>query len=107
MQLSSTQTSQFAWRLHDAKAQFSELVNNALRGVPQHVTKHGKRAVVVLSEVEFEALRRDAVRGNTHRAAVPANLVEHLLAMPKSAKAQTKTGTKARLQLEPRSVAFP
>ena len=38
------------WPLQDAKAQFSEVVNNALRGVPQHVSKHGKRAVVVLSE---------------------------------------------------------
>ena len=100
----------FAWRLQDAKAQFSEVVNNALRGVPQHVTKHGKRAVVVLSEQEFDALQRGAVRGVSRRAAAPANLVEHLLAMPKGAKAKTqtksKTGTPARLILEPRDVAF-
>ena len=100
----------FAWRLQDAKAQFSEVVNNALRGVPQHVTKHGKRAVVVLSEQEFDALRRGAGRGVSKRAAAPANLVEHFLAMPKGAKAKTepksRTGTPARLTLEPRDVAF-
>jgi antitoxin Phd len=37
------------WRLQDAKAQFSALVDNAMRGVPQHVMRSGKRAVVVLS----------------------------------------------------------
>jgi prevent-host-death family protein len=45
-----------AWRLQDAKSQFSALVDNALRGVPQHVTRRGKQAVVVLSEQDFEAL---------------------------------------------------
>ena len=102
MSPTSSQPGQFAWRLQDAKAQFSEVVNNALRGVPQHVTKHGKRAVVVVSEQEFDALRRGAGSGVSKRAASPANLVEHLLAMPKSAKAIDA----ARLELEPREVAF-
>ncbi len=110
MQPASTQPGHFAWRLQDAKAQFSEVVNNALRGVPQHVTKHGKRAVVVVSEQEFDALQCGAARGVSKRAAAPANLVEHLLAMPKGAKAKTQTksstGTPARLTLEPRDVAF-
>ena len=106
MQTTSPRAGPFAWRLQDAKAQFSEVVNNALRGVPQHVTKHGKRAVVVLSEQEFDALRRGAGRSVSKRAASPANLVEHLLAMPKSAKSKTKTGSPARLELEPRDVAF-
>ena len=110
MQPTPPQLGYFAWRLQDAKAQFSEVVNNALRGVPQHVTKHGKRAVVVVSEQEFEALQRGAARGVSKRAAAPANLVEHFLAMPKGAKAKTqakfKTGTPARLTLEPRDIAF-
>ena len=106
MPTTSTRAGPFAWRLQDAKARFSEVVNNALRGVPQHVTKHGKHAVVVLSEQEFEALRRGAGRGVSKRAAAPVNLVEHLLAMPKSPKAKTKTISPARLELEPRDVAF-
>ena len=64
------------WRLQDAKSQFSELVNSALRGVPQHVTRRGKPAVVVLSEQDFAALQRNA------RAQAPS-FVGHLLAIPK------------------------
>ena len=68
-----------AWRLQDAKAQFSALVDNALRGVPQHVTRRGKQAVVVVSEQAFAALQRSAAS----RASKPVSLIEHLLAIPK------------------------
>ena len=92
------------WRLQDAKAQFSELVDNAMRGVPQHVTRRGKQAVVVLSEQDFEALRHSA--GNTGKP--PMNLVEHLLAMPKE-PANTRRRSRpdaevSRLELLPRDV---
>ncbi|MBK9572050.1 MAG: type II toxin-antitoxin system prevent-host-death family antitoxin [Rhodoferax sp.] len=60
MRTTPTKPTTTAWRLQDAKAQFSELVDNALRGVPQHVTRRGKQAVVVLSENDFEALQRHA-----------------------------------------------
>lgn len=79
MQATSSLTVLSAWRLQDAKAQFSALVDNALRGVPQHVTRRGKQAVVVLSEQDFEALQRSAAS----RASKPVSLIEHLLAMPK------------------------
>lgn len=68
-----------SWRLQDAKAQFSELVDNALRGVPQHVTRRGKQAVVVMSEADFAALQHIAAR----QSAPPTSFVAHLLAMPK------------------------
>ena len=74
------------WHLQDAKSQFSALVDNALRGVPQHVTRRGKQAVVVLSEQDFEALRR----GAASRTARPASFIEHLLSMP------TEPGTTTR-----------
>ena len=80
-----------AWRLQDAKSQFSALVDNALRGVPQHVTRRGKQAVVVLSERDFEALQR----GAANRAARPASFIDHLLAMPtESAKATRQAPAK-------------
>ena len=85
MQTLNSQTAVSAWRLQDAKAQFSALVDNALRGVPQHVTRNGKRAVVVLSEQDFEALQRIAAG----RADKPASFVEHLLAMPKAPTGET------------------
>jgi antitoxin Phd len=37
------------WQLQDAKSQFSEVVQRALEGTPQCVTKHGKDAVIVIS----------------------------------------------------------
>jgi prevent-host-death family protein len=36
------------WQLQEAKARFSELVEEALKGEPQLVTRRGRKAVVVL-----------------------------------------------------------
>ena len=69
-----------AWRLQDAQAQFSALVDKAMLGIPQHVTRSGKRAVVVLSEQDFEALQRSAAAG----AAASLRFVDHLMAIPKT-----------------------
>ncbi|MCB0036620.1 MAG: type II toxin-antitoxin system Phd/YefM family antitoxin [Anaerolineales bacterium] len=44
------------WKLQDAKAHFSKLVQDALKDGPQFVTRHGKDAVVVLSTAEYEEL---------------------------------------------------
>ena len=90
------------WRLQDAKAQFSLVVETALRGVPQHVTRRGKRAVVVMSEEDYVALQRNA------RAQAPG-FVAHLLAMPKEPGAArrssaAKSPTRAALAL--RNVDF-
>ena len=68
------------WRLHDAKAQFSLVVDSALGGVPQYVTKRGKRAVVVLSEHDYLNMQRNV------KAQAP-NFIGHLLAIPKTPKA--------------------
>jgi antitoxin Phd len=88
------------WRLQDAKAQFSALVDNALRGVPQHVTRRGKRAVVVLSESDFEALQRSAAG----RSSMPqVSFVNHVLAIPKS---PTELDASSNLELQPRTVDF-
>jgi len=64
------------WRLQDAKTQFSQVVEAALQGEPQHVTRRGRAAVVVLSEANYRALREGA------RASAPG-FVAHLLAIPK------------------------
>ena len=42
------------WKLQDAKAKFSELVQKAIDEGPQTVTRHGKDTVVVLSAEQFE-----------------------------------------------------
>lgn len=88
------------WRLQDAKAQFSALVDSAMRGVPQHVTRSGKRAVVVLSEQDFEALQR----GAASRLAAPMSFVEHLLAIPKVATDELPNDQ--RFDVQPRNIDF-
>lgn len=100
MQNITQQSSAAPWRLQDAKAQFSALVDNAMRGVPQHVTRSGKRAVVVLSELDFEALQRSAAG----RANVPLSFIEHLLAIPKTTASDLPDAP--RLSVEPREVDF-
>lgn len=64
------------WCLQDAKAQFSQVVEAALQGEPQHVTRRGRDAVVVLSEASYRVLRQSS------RIAAPG-FVAHLLAVPK------------------------
>ena len=98
MQTTPSQETSSAWRLQDAKAQFSALVENAMRGVPQHVTRRGKRAVVVLSEQDFEALQRSAAG----RADKPASFIEHLLAIPKAPISEVADSP--RLDVKPRDV---
>jgi len=64
------------WSLQDAKAQFSQVVEAALQREPQHVTRRGRAAVVVLSEANYRALR-EGVRAGAK------GFVAHLLAIPK------------------------
>ena len=63
------------WPLQDAKNKFSALVNDALAGEPQRVTRRGQPAVVVLASEEFERLCR------LERSGAPT-LGELLLDMP-------------------------
>lgn len=73
------------WRLQDAKAQFSMVVEAALQGEPQHVTRRGKEAVVVMSEASYRALQQSS------RNAAPG-FVAHLLAVPKLPAVSTESG---------------
>jgi antitoxin Phd len=42
------------WQLQEARSRFSELVSAALARGPQRVTRHGKAAVIVVSEAEWK-----------------------------------------------------
>lgn len=44
------------WQIQTAKNKFSEVVNRALQGTPQLITKHGKPAVYVISSKDYETL---------------------------------------------------
>jgi prevent-host-death family protein len=59
------------WLLADAKARFSELVRLARSEGPQHVTVHGRDAVVLMTAEEFRRLK-----GNPTGAALIAAMRE-------------------------------
>jgi prevent-host-death family protein len=44
-----------SWKLQDAKARFSEVVERALHDGPQIVTRHGENAVVIVAYRDFVA----------------------------------------------------
>ena len=63
------------WTLQDARNRFGAVVDAALAGSPQRVTRRGKLAVVVVAVEEYERLR------HLEKAGAPA-LAELLLAIP-------------------------
>ena len=46
------------WSMQDARAGFDALIDDALAGEPQHVTRRGQPAAVVLAMDEYERLCR-------------------------------------------------
>jgi antitoxin Phd len=78
------------WTLQDAKNRFSEVVEAALGGRPQEVTRRGKPAVVVLSATEYARLIAEA---GQHRG----SFAEHLMSFP---------GGIDRAEARPRDVSF-
>jgi len=48
------------WTVAEAKAKFSELVDQARTGGPQTITRHGQPAVVMVSAEEWERKARRA-----------------------------------------------
>lgn len=69
--------SERVWQLQDAKNKFSELVERAVNGEPQVVTKHGKRTAVLMSADEYARLKGRST------GIQPADFVQHLLNAPK------------------------
>jgi len=79
------------WTLQDAKNRFSAVVEAALAGRPQEVSRRGKAAVVVLSAEQYHLLVAEAAE---HRE----SFAEHLLTFPGEEV--------SRLTARPREVAF-
>jgi antitoxin Phd len=75
-QLASVLTGAAIWTLQDAKNRFSAVVEAAMAGEPQEVSRRGKPAVVVLSVEDFARLNA-AAKGEKR-----PNFIAHLLAFP-------------------------
>lgn len=62
------------WSLQDAKARFSAVVDAAMAGEPQEVSRRGRPAVVVVSVEHWARLRGGPASGGfgAHLAAIPA-----------------------------------
>jgi len=79
------------WTVQDAKNKFSAVVDAALAGTPQEVSRRGKPAVVVLSTDEYHRLLQGAVEARE-------NFADHLMAFP--------GGEAPRAQAAPRDISF-
>ena len=79
------------WTLQDAKNRFSSVVEAALAGRPQEVTRRGKAAVVVLSAEAYHRLVAEAAERR-------GSFADHLLTFP--------GGDFERLPAHPRDVTF-
>lgn len=81
------------WTLQDAKNRFSEVVNAALAGTPQEISRRGKPAVVVLSARAYADMKSRAT------AARPS-FAEHLAHFPGLDEEEL-----GRLEARPRDLA--
>ncbi len=81
------------WTLQDAKNRFSAVVDAALAGQPQEVSRRGKPAVVVLSAADYAQMRAAASERR-------GSFVQHLLGLP-AARDDEK-----RADVAPRDVTF-
>ena len=82
-----------SWSVQDAKNKFSSVVDAAMAGEPQMVTRHGKPAVMVVAVDAFERLRR------LDRIQAPS-FAEVLLTMPQD------DGSFERPDVRPRDLEF-
>lgn len=81
------------WSLQDAKNKFSAVVDAALAGQPQEVSRRGKPAVVVVSARDYQELKDQAV-------ARRGQFLAHLLDFPGEAD------DLPRAKVTPRDVEF-
>ena len=81
------------WSLQEAKNKFSAVVDAALAGEPQLVTRHGRVAVVVIAAEAFERINRlDRIQA--------LSFSEMLLTMPQD------DGSFYRPDVRPRDLEF-
>ena len=90
---------QTQWPLQDAKNKFSQVVDSALQGTPQVVTRRGVPVVVVVSAEQYALLTKKEEGDNA--------FASFLLSMPSAAEdTDVLGGGHGQLALELRGVKF-
>ena len=84
------------WTLQDAKNKFSAVVDAALAGTPQEISRRGRPAVVVVAVERYQQLLEGARLGRS-------TFVDHLIAFPTEGEGDV---VDARTKVVPRDVAF-
>lgn len=79
-----------SWQLQAARARFSELVDAALGDGPQRITRHGRQAVVVVAEAEW----------NRRAASVDDGFGQFLVSFPEEA-GEVRPRRPARVRRDP------
>ena len=87
---------QTQWPLQDAKNQFSKVVDSALQGAPQVVTRRGVPVVVVVAADQYDLL--------TQKEQADNSFAKFLLSMPTEEDAHGET--RGQLDLALREVEF-
>ena len=87
---------QTQWPLQDAKNKFSQVVDSALQGTPQVVTRRGVPVVVVVAAEQYDLL--------TQREQADNGFANFLLSMPTDAADTAEDGGQRGLAL--REVEF-
>ena len=64
------------WQIQQAKARFSEMVEQTLKEGPQTVTRHGKPVAVLMSADEYQHLRTGGKSFKALLASAPLEGVE-------------------------------
>jgi prevent-host-death family protein len=88
---------QAPWSLQDAKNKFSQVVDSALQGAPQVVTRRGVPVVVVVAADQYATLTQKDQAGNA--------FARFLLSMPTDAE-DAATGREQGELISLREVAF-
>ncbi len=81
------------WSLHEARNKLSAVVEAALAGRPQVISRRGQPAVIVVSAASYEQLLAQA-RGS---------FVDHLPAIPEEGAGKRIAG---RARVAPRNISF-
>lgn len=71
-----------SYPVHEARADLSRLIDLALAGEPQRVTRRGREAVVIVSEREWEAGTKSTLVDVLSRYAGPDGLSDVLTEQP-------------------------